>query len=239
MLILKPFHFIFSIILWIIWWILAVITIITISFISLFTSVDFHNKMVRITCTILTYCVFIFPRLRGIPENEVPFPAIYVGNHVSFFDLFISGMILPGNPRGYEMHQHFNYPIYGWFLKQFGQIPVEKNNRTSVIRSLKTGIDILNNQIRSILIMPEGERTRDGSLLKFNNGAFYLSRKTSVPIVPVVFKKLYEKSSRFTYLLRPGFCDVILLKPIYPEHYKNENEMKSVVYDAINHELHN
>ena len=186
------FLFIFSIVLWGIWWSLAIIIIDLDILISLIIPRRFWNIIVKITCSILTYCVFIFPKLKGINPKNIPFPAIYVANHVSFFDLFISGTVLPGNPRGLELAQHFKLPIYGWFLTRFGQIPINIGSKKSLRRSFFEIIEILKNKKRSILIMPEGQRTKSGKLGEFKTGAFYIARKAGVPIVPVVYKGLYS-----------------------------------------------
>ena len=91
---LKIPLFIFSFILWIHWWITAVIILDLMILISFITPKIFHNFLVKIFCKALMYCVFIFPKHKGLNPKDIPYPVIFVANHVSFFDLFISGSIL-------------------------------------------------------------------------------------------------------------------------------------------------
>jgi 1-acyl-sn-glycerol-3-phosphate acyltransferase len=189
---------------------------------SFLTPRSWHNLYVRITCRILMHSVFLFPKMKGIQPEKLPCPAIYVANHVSFFDLFICGSVLPGNPRGLEMKSHFNKPVYGWFITRFGQIPIEPGNRTSVRRSLEEAAQILKKGIRSILVMPEGTRTRTGEIGHFKHGAFFLSKISGIPVVPVVFRGLAARNHGGSYLIRPGFFEVVLLDPVDPENFEND-----------------
>jgi len=166
----------------------------------------------------------------------MPYPVIYAANHVSFFDLFISGAVLPGDPRGLESVEHFKKPFYGWFLKRFDEIPIDLGNRKSIINSFTRIIEVLTNKERNILIMPEGHRTHDGKVGDFKTGAFYLSRKSNIPVVPVVYKGLFERANKSIYL-KPGKFDVIILPPVYPQNFSTDDDMAIHVNSLINEEL--
>ncbi len=206
----KIFHFIISIILWLFWWTIAVISISSVIIISYIVPKKYHNNLVLFICRLLTYSIFLFPKLKYKKNNDMPYPVIYAANHVSFFDLFISGAVLPGDPRGLESVEHFKKPFYGWFLKRFDEIPIDLGNRKSIINSFTRIIEVLTNKERNILIMPEGHRTHDGKVGDFKTGAFYLSRKSNIPVVPVVYKGLFERANKSIYL-KPGKFDVIIL----------------------------
>ncbi len=231
------FLYLFSIILWVIWWISAIILIDLSIVLSLLTPKRFWDLYVKIICFVLTFCVFIFPRHRGINPKQVSFPVIYAANHVSFFDLFILGTMLPGNPRGLELAHHFRLPFYGWFLKRFGQIPIEVGSKKSLKNSIVKIIEIIKNKRRNILIMPEGRRTKNGKIGIFKTGAFFISRKTGVPIVPVVLKGLYKINNLNSIIIKPGFIDVNILDPVYPEDFSIDDEMAQYVRELIRKKL--
>ena len=233
----KFFLYILSLILWGIWWILAIIIIDLDILLSLMIPRKYWNFIVKTTCSILTYCVLIFPRLKGFNPEKVPFPVIYVANHVSFFDLFISGTVLPGNPRGLELALHFKLPVYGWFLRRFGQIPIDIGSKKSFRRSFLKIIQNLKNKERSILIMPEGQRTKNGKLGVFKEGAFKIARNTDVPVVPVVYKGLYKINNYNRIIIRPGSVDVIILEPVYPDKFDSDKEMTEYVRNLIKEKL--
>lgn len=203
---------------------------------------ELDNRLVRFFCRLICQSVGLKPSLSPFAENvakkdEIPFPVIYVANHVSYFDLFLCGAVLPGDPRGFEISTHFSKPFYGWFLKQFGEIPITPGNPATVFAALKQGEKVLRNKERCLLIMPEGHRSRDGALKRFHNGAFFLSRVSQVPIVPVVFENLYEKNNASTYFIRRGKVDIIFGDPVYPQNFEGQEEMKQFVWNSMNQML--
>jgi 1-acyl-sn-glycerol-3-phosphate acyltransferase len=227
------FIFIFSLLLWVIFWLSATVTISIFIIVSFFVPKRYYNPLVTLQCKILMYSVFLFPEHKGIDKGYVPYPAIYVANHVSFLDLFISGSVLPGNPRGVELKAHFSKPIYGWFITRFGEIPIDPTNRTSIKNSFQEAENILKNRTRSILFMPEGHRTKTGNIEKFRYGAFYLSRSSGIPIVPIVYKGLFERNNSTNILIKPGKFDVIMLDPVYPENFESDEIMSNHVRDLM------
>lgn len=229
--------YIFSIFLWTIWWTIAIFIGGFFLLLSLLLPKKTHNILAKILSAILTYSVFIFPRHKGLKPKELPFPVIFVPNHVSFFDLFICGTCLPGYPRGFELKKFFSLPVYGWFITRFGMIPIEPENRKSVLKAINIAGEKLSKKERNILIMPEGKRTLNGELQEFKDGAFFLSKKFNVPIVPVVFTNLFKINNRTRILIKPGFCDIYLLPPVYPMHFKTEVEMKNYVWNLIKNKL--
>lgn len=227
----------FSTILWGLWWLLAIVLTSLAIVISLITASRIDNHIVTFTCRLLTYSVFIFPQQSGVRPDELPFPVIYVGNHVSFFELFICGFMLPGNPRGMEIASHFAKPFYGWFLRRFGQISLKIGSLSGVREAFREAERVLAAKERSILIMPEGTRTRDGTLLQFRRGAFHLSFRTGVPIVPLVFKGLFKRNNRNSRIIRPGRFELFILPPLYPEKFADADEMKRAARQMIEAEL--
>lgn len=234
----KIFVFIISIVLWIYWWIIAVFVLSFVVLISTFLPKKYYNTLVKITCAVLTYCVFLFPKLQGVKKEDIPYPVIYVANHVSFFDIFICGTVLPGYPRGLELNIHFKTPFYGWFLTKFGQVSVNPGSYKSLKEALNTISDKLIKKERNFLIMPEGHRTKNGSIEKFNTGAFNLSRKTGVPIVPVVFKNLFNHANKNKKLI-PGIININILNPIYPDKFSTDDKMAEFTRKILINELNN
>jgi len=85
--------------------------------------------------------------------------------------------------------------------------------------------------------MPEGTRTKTGDLGKFKIGAFFISKKTNVPIVPVIYKNLYKLNNRHSLIIKPGILKVYLLDPVYPENFASEDEMAEYVRSIMQQKL--
>jgi 1-acyl-sn-glycerol-3-phosphate acyltransferase len=62
----------------------------------------------------------------------------------------------------------------------------------------------------SLIIFPEGKRTRDGSLSEFEDGGFRLAQQLGVPIVPVTLAGSFEHFRTGHWMLRPGVVTIVL-----------------------------
>ena len=68
-------------------------------------------------------------------------------------------------------------------------------NRTNIkkaLSSLKVVEDSITNDKVSVLIAPEGTRSRDGHLGIFKKGAFHIAKNTGVKIIPVIIDGAYK-----------------------------------------------
>ena len=82
-----------------------------------------------------------------------------------------------------------------------GQIAVDRKDSRAGAKALIQAARYLS-QGMPVLFFPEGTRSPDGNLLRFQDGPFRLSLKTGTPILPVVIegtgKLLPRNSLRFT-----------------------------------------
>lgn len=106
----------------------------------------------------------------------------------------------------------------GYMKKVFraiGAIPVERNS--NAIISLKSINHVVTNKGYSVLIFPEGTRTRDGKMGNFLKGAAVISKYSKIPIVPIGIKGSYEiwPANKFPKLsLKRKTVEVYFGKPI-------------------------
>ena len=78
----------------------------------------------------------------------------------------------------------FKIPFFGWSMGFMKYIPLERGSHGSIRKSYDKARHWLE-QGMSVLIFPEGTRSRDGSLGEFKNGAFKLAIETHKPILPI------------------------------------------------------
>lgn len=109
----------------------------------------------------------------------------FISNHVNLFDPFALYCAIPQFVRGWELESHFNIPIYGWLMKRFGNVPVPDVRRPSDLKRMwRLTRDAINGGT-SLIVFPEGKRTRDGHVGEFQDGAFRVAQQLEIPIVPV------------------------------------------------------
>ena len=137
-------------------------------------------------------------------ENLAPQKtAIYCANHQSAMDIPILFVNLPVQFRFVAKRSLFKMPFLGWHLKRSGHIPVDRERPREAMRSLDEAAE----KIRagsSVILFPEGHRSRDGKIGPFKSGSFYLAIQSGVPVVPITLNGTRAVLKPDTYHVRAG-----------------------------------
>jgi 1-acyl-sn-glycerol-3-phosphate acyltransferase len=137
---------------------------------------------------------------------------IVVCNHVNLMDAFLLFGYLPRSFRGMEQLQHFSWPVYGALIRRFGNIALDQSGGGRTASALRAASEALK-EGTSLLILPEGHRTRDGRFGPFMRGAFRLASKTDAVLVPVVQRGAWEVFHKGDRDVNPGPVDLVVLPP--------------------------
>jgi 1-acyl-sn-glycerol-3-phosphate acyltransferase len=140
-------------------------------------------------------------------------PYVVVSNHQSLADIPLVSH-LPWEMKWVGKKELFRLPIIGLMMKFSLDIPVDRKDPRSGAKMLLRCLKVLEQKC-SVMFFPEGTRSPDGLLGRFNEGAFHLAIKAQVPILPVVvegsFDCLPKKSWRFG---KPAVITVKVLPPV-------------------------
>lgn len=128
--------------------------------------------------------------------------AVYVSNHLSYFDTPVLFAKLPFQFRILAKQSLWKTPFIGWYLNRSGQVPIDSNSGRSAIAGLLRGVKTLNAGL-PLVLFPEGGRSPDGNLTPFQSGAAFMAIKAQVPIVPLAIVGTYELLPMHTYHLTP------------------------------------
>ncbi len=113
-------------------------------------------------------------------------PYVVVCNHQSLADIPLVSN-LPWEMKWMGKEELFKLPIFGWMMRLSGDIPVDrKNSRSGLVAFAKARRYL--EQKCSVMMFPEGTRTQDGRVRRFNDGAFHLAITAKVPILPLVIE---------------------------------------------------
>jgi 1-acyl-sn-glycerol-3-phosphate acyltransferase len=151
-------------------------------------------------------------------------PYVFMANHASSLDIWAVFVAIPRRLRLIAKKQLARIPLFGWAMWAGRFIFIDRSNGVAARRS----IDEAGKRIHdgdSVLIFPEGTRTRDGALLPFKKGGFHLAIKAGVPIVPVALCGTRPLMPRGSLLLRAGAIKVIIGPPIPTSDLSEEDRI--------------
>lgn len=129
-------------------------------------------------------------RVSGFRPDNPRNPYLVVGNHQSAADIPVFSR-LPWEMKWIGKASLFQLPLLGRMMHLSLDIPVDRSSRMSRARVLAEAAKRLR-QDCSVMIMPEGTRTPDGTVGPFNDGAFRLAIKLGVPILPVAVEGTFD-----------------------------------------------
>ncbi len=162
---------------------------------------------------------------------------ICMSNHLSNFDIPILLAFLPIQFRWLIKKELYKIPLFGFTLKRAGYIRIDRANRHSAIRSIKEAAAIIRNGV-SIMIFPEGTRSKGGDLQSFKKGGFVLAVESGVPILPIVIHGTYGIMPKKQIRIIPGNVILEVCPPVEVSDYTMENKdellknVRNIVLDA-------
>ena len=179
---------------------------------------ELQHACARWWCRLVAWTIFARIRVHGVEHVQRGRPYVYMANHASLIDTPALFAYLPYQFRIMAKKSLFNVPFMGWHLRTAGHFPIDQQNPRKTALSLRRVIEGVKNG-RSLAVFPEGRRTDDGQLQKFETGAFKIALRAGVPIVPVTIRGTFEMLPRTSLAPRPGRVDVIISEPIDTTEY--------------------
>jgi len=152
-------------------------------------------------------------RVEGLERVTPNNPTVYCANHQSAMDIPVLFVNLPLQFRFVAKRSLFNIPFLGWHLHRSGHIPVDRDRPREALKSMRMAAEEIR-QGKSVLLFPEGHRSRDGQMLPFKAGSFYIAILAEVPIVPITLNGTANVLKPDTYHVRAGQTEMIVHPPV-------------------------
>jgi len=141
-------------------------------------------------------------------------PAIYVFNHTSIADLFITLRILPFGTVGVMKKEIVRYPFFGQVYLLTGHLRVDRSRQNLAISQMRSLGEFVRDRKLSIIMSAEGTRSKDGRLLPFKKGIAHMALLTGLPVVPVVVQGAHRIWEKNTLKIRGGAVQVKVLPAV-------------------------
>lgn len=165
-------------------------------------------------------------RLKLIVEGEEHLwshrPAVFIFNHQSAMDMLISAKLLREDVVGVAKKEIQKQPLVGPVLRLAGTVFIDRSNVRDPKVALQPAVEALA-EGKSVVIAPEGTRSKDGKLGAFKRGAFHLAREAGVPVVPIVIHNALDALPNNSVIIRPAEVKVTVLEPIPTKDWSFQN----------------
>ena len=186
--------------------------------------VDRHGKLVYRINQIWTWVILRLGRValsvRGLENLEPNQQYVFMVNHQSNIDIpVLIQSLVRFQLRWIAKKELLRVPFFGWAMWATKHITVDRSDPLDARKSLQRAKERLDAGI-SIVVFPEGTRSRDGRLLPFKKGGFLLAVDTRTKIVPVTIIGSASLLPAGAWKLRPGTIEVYVDSPIETDGYR-------------------
>lgn len=164
------------------------------------------HAMARAWSRLVLWSCGVRVRVEG-EGNVVPGPAVYAANHASALDIPVLFGHLPVAFRIIHKRSLYLVPGIGWALWLGGHVGIDRHNPFRARRSLAAAAARIHGGT-SVVVFPEGTRSRDEKVQAFKRGSFHLAIEAGVPVVPISLVGVKRVVPAGTRALRPGLVKI-------------------------------
>uniref|UniRef100_A0A1D1Y105 1-acyl-sn-glycerol-3-phosphate acyltransferase n=1 Tax=Anthurium amnicola TaxID=1678845 RepID=A0A1D1Y105_9ARAE len=147
--------------------------------------------------------------------------AIYICNHASPLDIFLVMWLTPTGTVGIAKKEIIWYPLFGQLYVLASHLRIDRSNPTASIESVKEAARAIVKNNLSLIIFPEGTRSKTGRLLTFKKGFVHVALQSHLPIVPIVVTGTHLAWRKNSLRVRPAPLTVKFLPPIKTDDWES------------------
>ena len=151
--------------------------------------------------------------IEGEENRHAQRPAVFIFNHKNNFDIFVAGRVVAYKFTSVGKKEAGENPIGAALGKLIDAVFIDRDNSEQAVAALKPVEDAVAGGL-SLVISPEGTRSRTGELGPFKKGPFRIAMGAGVPIVPIVIRNAEDLAPRDSNVMHPATIDVKVLTPV-------------------------
>lgn len=171
------------------------------------------RKFVRSVNRLMKWVLRLEVEFQGL-ENIPAGSCLVAAKHQSAWDT-IAYMQIMLNPGMILKKELIHIPFYGWFIRKFDMIGIDRSKGATALKNLYRQAERLKAQNRKIVIFPEGTRSIPGEKTQYKTGISGLYEHLNLPVIPVATNSGCFWGRR-AFIKRPGKIIVKVLPPLAP-----------------------
>lgn len=163
--------------------------------------------------------------------DQWPNTAIFIANHCSQLDINASAASIPYPIVYLSKASVRKVPILGLLNERVGTVFIDRSNPKAAKQSVDRLLDTLKRGI-SVIVYPEGTRSKDGELLPFKKGAFHLAAKSQTTIIPLHIHGTRSALPKGGLLMRKNPIHIRFGKPLLPPTGDDTDALQAFVAEG-------
>lgn len=157
--------------------------------------------------------------------------AILMSNHSSDLDITVCFVACPTPIVFLSKASIRKIPLLGEANARVGTVFVERGNKESSLKAIRTLVNTVKNG-RSVVVYPEGTRSKTGEILPFKNGGFHLAVQAKAPVIPMHISGTHKRLPPGSFSIQK-FSDPIIVKYGDPIWSNNVKDLRTKTYNTI------
>lgn len=149
----------------------------------------------------------------GLENLPVAGGVLFVANHQGAFDIPLLLGFVPGLKGFVSKKENFRLPIVSTWMRLLGCIVIDRGDLRQSAGAIARGIADLKAG-HSLVIFPEGTRSKSGQLRDFKDGSFKLATRSGATIVPLTIDGSYRLLEANQGRIRPGTVRLTIHPPV-------------------------
>src|ERR1043165_3843505 len=182
--------------------------------------IEWATRRLKVVYPVAVFGARVWLRLIGVrvhvegEENlERDRALVLISNHRSYLDSPALLASLKKRLGFIAKKELLKVPVLGQGMRYVNAIAIDRSNRTRGIQTMQTAAERLRSGI-SYIVFAEGTRAKEGELLPFRKGAFYMAIEAQAAIAPVAIKNSDKSMGKGKSEARPGTIEIIILPPV-------------------------
>lgn len=154
-------------------------------------------------------------------EEFVP-PILFMSNHQSHYDIPTIYTTLPIFTMFLAKKELRKIPFLGWAMWVVGFVFIDRKRREEAFKAIEEAAKQFVEEKKSIVIFPEGTRSKDGSIGQFKKGGFHLAIQAKAKIIPIGIWGTIKVLPKGSWFVRPNNVVINVGNPIDASKYSYE-----------------
>lgn len=138
---------------------------------------------------------------------------LYVSNHQGAFDIPLLIGHVPGVKGFVSKKENFRLPIVSSWMRRLHCVVLDREDLRQSVQAIAQGVADLKAG-RSLVVFPEGTRSRSGRLQRFKEGSFKLAVRSRSVVVPLTIDGSYRLFEGNRGRVKPGLVRLHIHPPL-------------------------